>query len=150
MSSQPGKTYGSEKPDTITDYHDASISPAPADIDPEGHVAGTRQGVNPVGGGKPEYDEGSGSSRHNSASRVHYEEAEEARPRTWYGKGWKVLKTPGSALQIVVAAVIALTIGMAVNVTVDEVPNAAIVILGIPGRLWLRSLTAVGEFLAII
>jgi hypothetical protein len=61
-----------------------------------------------------------------------------------------VLKTPGSALQIVVAAVIALTIGMAVNVTVDEVPNAAIVILGIPGRLWLRSLTAVGEFLAII
>lgn len=142
MSSKVNTTDGSEKPDG-TAYHDVSITPAPAQIDPEGHVAGTNQGVTPIGGGKSEYDEG--SSRHNSASRVHYEVAEEARPGTWYGRMWKSFKTPGSALQIIVAAVIAIAIGMAVNATVDDIPNAALVILGIPGRLWLRSLTAVGE-----
>lgn len=34
---------------------------------------------------------------------------------------------------------------MAVNATVGDVPEAATIILGIPGRLWLRALTAVGE-----
>ena len=120
--------------------HDVSISPAPAEIDGEGHVAGTGQPVTYVAGGKLEADDGSS----NPHSRVHYEEAAETRPGTWYGRAWKVLKTPGSALQIVIAAVIALAIGMAVNVTVDTVPSAAVVVLGIPGRLWLRSLTAVG------
>jgi hypothetical protein len=52
------------------------------------------------------------------------------------------LKTPGSALQIVIAAVIAIAIGMAVTATVSDIPEAAPVILEIPGQLWLRALRA--------
>ncbi|KAM3423342.1 hypothetical protein BST61_g779 [Cercospora zeina] len=52
------------------------------------------------------------------------------------------LKTPGSALQIVIAALLAVGIGLAVSFTVDEVPEAAPVILEIPGTLWLRALRA--------
>ncbi|KAI5368137.1 Putative sodium:dicarboxylate symporter [Septoria linicola] len=52
------------------------------------------------------------------------------------------LKTPGSALQIVLAAVLAIGIGLAVSLTVDEIPEAAPVILEIPGTLWLRALRA--------
>ena len=136
MSEKASKIYSAGD----SALHDVSISPAPAEIDSEGHVAGTGQPVTYVAGGKLEADDGSS----NPHSRVHYEEAAETRPGTWYGRAWKVLKTPGSALQIVIAAVIALAIGMAVNVTVDTVPSAAVVVLGIPGRLWLRSLTAVG------
>lgn len=52
------------------------------------------------------------------------------------------LKTPGSALQIVLAAVLAIGIGLAVSLTVGEIPEAAPVILEIPGTLWLRALRA--------
>ncbi|KAF1835609.1 Sodium:dicarboxylate symporter [Decorospora gaudefroyi] len=54
----------------------------------------------------------------------------------------KVL-TPGSVWQIIIAALLAIAIGLAVTTTVDEVPEAAIVLLAIPGNLWLRALRAV-------
>lgn len=76
--------------------------------------------------------------------RIQYDEAApetSGTQRRW----WHPLKEPGSAIQIVIAAIIAIAIGMAVNATVDTVPPAALAILGIPGRLWLRALTAVGE-----
>lgn len=58
-------------------------------------------------------------------------------------KWWHGIKEPGHALQIVVAAILAIAIGMAVTNTVDEVPAAASAIIGIPGTLWLRALRAV-------
>ena len=59
-------------------------------------------------------------------------------------KWWHAVKEPGSALQIIIAA--ALAIGIAVGVSeATEVPQAAITILLIPGNLWLRALTCVGE-----
>lgn len=54
--------------------------------------------------------------------------------------------TPGSVWQIIFAAILAIAIGLAVTFTVDEVPEAAIAILGIPGNLWLRGLKAAGMF----
>ena len=57
---------------------------------------------------------------------------------------WHSIKEPGSAFQIVICAIVAIGIGMAVVATVDEVPQAAIDIIGIPGGLWLRALKAVG------
>ena len=127
-----------EKTSRPSDDDEITVTPAPAAIDHEAHVEGTGQrGIMMPSSPVKDVD---GSM----AGRVHYEEAPESEPSTWYGKLWKVFKTPGSALQIVVAALIAIAIGMAVNVTVDNVPQAAITILGIPGRLWLRALTAVG------
>ncbi|KIV88442.1 hypothetical protein PV10_08125 [Exophiala mesophila] len=55
---------------------------------------------------------------------------------------WRNFKTPGSALQIVAAAAVAIAIGMAVTSTVDDIPEAAPVLLQIPGDLWLRALRA--------
>ncbi|KAF2019803.1 excitatory amino acid transporter 1 [Aaosphaeria arxii CBS 175.79] len=57
---------------------------------------------------------------------------------------WKerVLK-PGSVWQIIIAAVLAIAIGLAVSTTVDEVPEAAIELIAIPGTMWLRALRAV-------
>jgi UDP-N-acetylmuramyl pentapeptide synthase len=70
-----------------------------------------------------------------------------ASPRKKLGEGkwWRIFLEPGSAVQIVGAALVAVAIGMAVNATVEEVPAAAVAIVGIPGRLWLRALQAVGE-----
>ncbi|KAF7541529.1 hypothetical protein G7Z17_g11952 [Cylindrodendrum hubeiense] len=56
---------------------------------------------------------------------------------------WHSIKEPGSALQIILAALVAIGIGLAVSTQVDEVPEAARVILSIPGDLWLRALKAV-------
>ncbi|KAJ4375919.1 hypothetical protein N0V83_001197 [Neocucurbitaria cava] len=50
---------------------------------------------------------------------------------------------PGSVWQIIIAALLAITIGLAVTTQVDEVPDAAVAILAIPGNLWLRALRAV-------
>jgi hypothetical protein len=61
--------------------------------------------------------------------------------RTW----WQRVKEPGSVWQIIIAALLAIAIGLAVSTTVDEVPDAAIAIIGIPGTLWLRALQAVGN-----
>lgn len=57
---------------------------------------------------------------------------------------WQRAKTPGSVWQIILAAILAIVIGLAVTTTVDEVPEAAIVLLAVPGNLWLRALRAVG------
>lgn len=54
----------------------------------------------------------------------------------------RTLKTPGSALQIIIAAILAIAIGMAVTATVSDIPEAAPAILEIPGSLWLRALRA--------
>ncbi|CAN8097706.1 unnamed protein product [Discula destructiva] len=56
---------------------------------------------------------------------------------------WHPIKEPGSAAQIVIAAALAITIGLIVTATVDEVPVAAVAILGIPGVIWLRGLQAI-------
>ncbi|KAI6784528.1 Excitatory amino acid transporter-like protein [Emericellopsis cladophorae] len=56
---------------------------------------------------------------------------------------WKSFKTPGSALQIVSAALLAVAIGLIVSTQVDKVPTPAVEILNIPGDLWLRALKAV-------
>ncbi|KAJ4005289.1 hypothetical protein NW752_011251 [Fusarium irregulare] len=64
---------------------------------------------------------------------------EEAIKRPW----WHGFKTPGHALQIISAALVAIAIGLIVVTQVDEVPEAAIVILSIIGNLWLRALKAV-------
>ena len=59
--------------------------------------------------------------------------------RTWKQR----VMEPGSVWQIIIAALLAIAIGLAVTTTVEEVPKAAIAILAIPGTLWLRALKAV-------
>lgn len=59
---------------------------------------------------------------------------------------WKIFLEPGSAPQIVTAAVLAIALGLGVKEAVGTVPQAAITLVGIPGVLWLRALKAVGEF----
>ena len=49
-------------------------------------------------------------------------------------------------MQIIVAAIIAIAIGLAVSTSVSDIPEAVPVILEIPGNLWLRALRATGEF----
>jgi len=55
------------------------------------------------------------------------------------------LKEPGSALQIVIAAALAIAIGLIVTSQVDtkDIPVEVAPLIGIPGTLWLRSLKAV-------
>ncbi|KAK6860368.1 hypothetical protein PG990_012327 [Apiospora arundinis] len=55
---------------------------------------------------------------------------------------WHSITVMGSTLQIVVAAILGIAIGVAVSTTVDEVPEACITVLEIPGQLWLRGLKA--------
>ncbi|KAF2721820.1 putative Sodium/dicarboxylate symporter [Polychaeton citri CBS 116435] len=62
--------------------------------------------------------------------------------RRWYQSLCSELKTPGSALQILIAAAIAIAIGVSASATVDEIPEAAPALLQIPGDLWLRGLRA--------
>lgn len=59
---------------------------------------------------------------------------------------WGETKRPGSAIQIIIAAVIAIAIGVGVSASVSSVPDAAVDILNIPGNLWLRALRCVGKF----
>lgn len=61
---------------------------------------------------------------------------------------WHPIKEPGSAAQIVIAAVVAIAIGLAVSSTVDvdTIPRACPEILEIPGTTWLRALRATGEY----
>lgn len=65
--------------------------------------------------------------------------------RNWYQQLWDSLKTPGSAMQIITAALLAIAIGLAVSTTVSDIPEAVPVILEIPGSLWLRALRATGK-----
>ncbi|KAK9899307.1 Sodium:dicarboxylate symporter [Cystobasidium minutum MCA 4210] len=55
---------------------------------------------------------------------------------------WHPIKEPGSAVQIVIAAALALAIGLGVSSATD-VPDTATTLLAIPGQLWLRALTCV-------
>lgn len=57
---------------------------------------------------------------------------------------WNSVKKRGSALQIIIAALLALAIGLPVALTVEKVPKEVSPLLGIPGNLWLRALKAVG------
>ncbi|PGH12538.1 hypothetical protein AJ80_06699 [Polytolypa hystricis UAMH7299] len=63
--------------------------------------------------------------------------------KPWYQRWWRVLREPGSVWQIIIAATLAIAIGMAVTSSVEEVPTAAVVLVGIPGTLWLRCLKGV-------
>ena len=72
------------------------------------------------------------------------ENGENTKKQPW----WASIKEPGSALQIIIAALLAIGIGLAVSTQVDHVPEAARVLISIPGDLWLRSLKAVGMWLA--
>lgn len=63
----------------------------------------------------------------------------------WYISLKKSFLTPGSATQIVSAALVAIAIGLIVTTQVDDIPVAAIEIISIPGDLWLRALQAVGK-----
>jgi hypothetical protein len=56
----------------------------------------------------------------------------------------KELKTAGSALQIIIAALLAVAIGLIVSTQADNVPVEATDLVNIPGDLWLRALKAVG------
>ncbi|KAK5655215.1 hypothetical protein OQA88_6114 [Cercophora sp. LCS_1] len=56
---------------------------------------------------------------------------------------WNSVRVAGSATQIIIAAVLAIVIGIAVTYSVEKVPAPAAVLVGIPGRLWLRALRAV-------
>jgi len=59
---------------------------------------------------------------------------------------WQRIKEPGSVWQIIIAALAGIAIGLIVTSTVDEIPDAAIALLAVPGQLWLRALQAVGMF----
>ena len=67
--------------------------------------------------------------------------------RKWHRFLLDNLKEPGSALQIVVAAALAIAIGLIVTSTTDSIPAPVAPLVGIPGTLWLRSLKAVGKSL---
>ncbi|TIC97429.1 Excitatory amino acid transporter 3 [Colletotrichum higginsianum] len=58
---------------------------------------------------------------------------------TW----WYPVVEPGSAIQIIIAAAIAVAIGLGVKTAHPDIPDAATTILIIPGDLWLRSLKAI-------
>lgn len=60
---------------------------------------------------------------------------------------WHPVLEPGHAVQIIIAAAVAIGIGLGVTSGVgqDNIPEAVPAIIGIPGNLWLRALQALGE-----
>ncbi|KAF9775727.1 hypothetical protein IL306_006145 [Fusarium sp. DS 682] len=80
----------------------------------------------------------------NSSNDTPHDHAEEeiVKKPWWHG-----FKEPGSALQIIVAALLAIAIGVVIATQVDDIPEAVPVIVGIIGNMWLRALKAVGKFL---
>ncbi|KAF2462331.1 Sodium:dicarboxylate symporter family protein [Lineolata rhizophorae] len=78
-------------------------------------------------------------SQQRPAVSVGYVEEETRPKRPW----WYSVTEAGSAIQIIIAAALGIAIGLAVTTSVDEVPDAAVAIVGIPGVLWLRALKAV-------
>jgi hypothetical protein len=84
----------------------------------------------------------SNSTDHQQAQQEHPHQQHSDEPKKPW---WNSVRVAGSATQIVIAAVLAIAIGIAVSYNVDKVPAAASTLVGIPGRLWLRSLRAVGE-----
>lgn len=92
------------------------------------------------GGGvveEPQYTPQESSSSNSSTDDVPQ--------RKWHHSIWKSFLEPGSALQIITAAIIAIAIGVSVSATVTDIPEAVPVILEIPGSLWLRALRATGN-----
>ena len=82
------------------------------------------------------------SYSNNSNEYDQYAAHEEPRKMTF----WEMCKEPGSAIQIIAAALLAVAIALPVAFEVDPSNSrlqAASTILNIPGRLWLRALTAV-------
>ncbi|RBA19585.1 hypothetical protein FPRO05_09688 [Fusarium proliferatum] len=76
----------------------------------------------------------------NSSSDIPHDHAEEEIvKKPW----WHSFKEPGSALQIIVAALLAIAIGVVVATQVDDIPEAAPILVGIIGNMWLRALKAV-------
>lgn len=76
-------------------------------------------------------------------AQLHYDAISEVeQPKK---KWWSSLLVAGSAPQIVLAALVAIAIGLGVSSAVERVPQSALDLVNIPGRLWLRALTAVGE-----
>lgn len=61
---------------------------------------------------------------------------------------WQHITKP--AVQMVIAAVLAVATGIAVAATVDEVPDAARALLVVPGELWLRGLKCIGKHCALM
>lgn len=57
---------------------------------------------------------------------------------------WHPITKP--VVQMMVAAALAVIIGIVVAATVDDVPDAARALLAIPGDLWLRALKCIGMF----
>jgi hypothetical protein len=84
------------------------------------------------------------SSDTSSNNLASYEMGEEPKKMTF----WETCKEPGSAIQIVGAALVAVAIALPISMTMDTTQSSiqdASTILNIPGRMWLRALTAVGE-----
>lgn len=69
----------------------------------------------------------------------------EERKKPWY----YAFAVWGSAPQIILAALLALAIGLPLSMKVDDIPKEVPVYLNIPGDLWLRSLKAIGKSLPI-
>lgn len=65
--------------------------------------------------------------------------------RPWYISLKNSFLEPGSATQIVAAALVGIAIGLIVSTQADSIPEAATEIVSIPGDLWLRALQAVGK-----
>lgn len=83
------------------------------------------------------------STKSSQEGAVHVGSLKDEPPkRAW----WYSIKEPGSALQIVTAALLSIAIGLVVTFTVDDVPESASTLVKIPGTLWLRALKAVGEW----
>lgn len=83
-------------------------------------------------------DEGTLRASTNSPTDPPPTQTEEVKKPWWHN-----VFEAGSVSQIIIAAVLAVAIGIAVSYSVDNIPKAAIVLVGIPGRLWLRALRAV-------
>lgn len=58
---------------------------------------------------------------------------------------WQKFLTPGSVLQIIAAALLAIAIGLIVSTQAENIPPAVPALVAIPGTLWLRALRAVGQ-----
>ena len=65
------------------------------------------------------------------------------RRRPWHRVLLDAAKTPGSAIQIIIAAALAISIGMVVTTQVGTIPKAVVDLVMIPGDMWLRALRAV-------
>ncbi|KAK1230154.1 hypothetical protein PQX77_006748 [Marasmius sp. AFHP31] len=69
------------------------------------------------------------------------------RKQPWHRKLLNEVKKPGSAIQIIIAAVFAIALGLITKTQVEAagktIPTAALQLTGVVGQLWLRALKAV-------